>query len=126
MATRATLSSAILDALERSQPKRTFKMVRAPGWYGSVFAIPGRVFAPGDDRSEIYIDPKSDTHVGAFVIGDGSLKEWQELVAKPSRKSSRLRLSIAAAFAAPFLRPLGLDSSASIGSATRPTARPSA
>ena len=104
------LSSAILDALERSQPKRTFKMVRAPGWYGPVFAIPGQVFAPGDDRTKVYIDPESDAHVGAFVVGEGSLKEWQELVAKPSRKSSRLRLSIAAAFAAPFLRPLGLDS----------------
>ena len=104
------LSSAIFDALEQSRPKRTFKMVRAPGWYGSVFAIPGQVFAPGDDRTKVYIDPESDAHVGAFVIGDGSLKEWQELVAKPSRKSSRLRLSIAAAFAAPFLRPLGLNS----------------
>jgi uncharacterized protein (DUF927 family) len=106
----AKLSSAILDALERSQPKRTFKMVRAPGWYGSVFAIPGQVFASGNDKTEVYIDPDSDAHVGAFVLGDGSLTEWRELVAKPSRKSTRLRLSIAAAFAAPFLRPLGLDS----------------
>ena len=106
----ATLSSAILDVLERSRPKQTFKMVRAPGWYGSVFAIPGQAFAPGHDRAKVYIDPESDAHVGAFVIGDGSLKDWQELVAKPSRKSSRLRLSIAAGFAAPFLRPLGLDS----------------
>ena len=58
-----TLSSAILDALERSQPKRTFKMVRAPGWYEFVFAIPGQVFAPGDDRTKVYIDPESDAHV---------------------------------------------------------------
>ena len=104
------LSGAILDALERSQPKRTFKMVRAPGWYSSVFAIPGQVFASGTNKTEVYIDPDGDAHVGAFVLGDGSLTEWQELVAKPSRKSARLRLSIAAAFAAPFLRPLGLDS----------------
>ena len=44
------------------------------------------------------------------MLGEGSLKDWQELVAKPSRQSSRLRLSIAAALGAPFLRPLGVDS----------------
>jgi hypothetical protein len=40
-----TLSQAILDALEQSRPNRTFRLVRAPGWYGSVFAIPGQAFA---------------------------------------------------------------------------------
>ena len=105
-----TLSQAILDALEQSRPKRTFLLVRAPGWYGSAFAIPGQAFAPGEDGTEVYIDPNSDAHVGAFIRGEGSLKDWQERVAKPSRKSSRLRLSIAAALAAPFLRKLGMDS----------------
>ena len=104
------LSNAILDALEQSRPKRTFRLVRAPGWHGAVYAIPGQAFAPGPNEIEIYIDPKSDAHVGAFVLGDGSLKDWQERVAKPSRKSSRLRLSIAAALGATFLRPLGMSS----------------
>jgi uncharacterized protein (DUF927 family) len=104
------LSNAILDALEKSRPKRKFQMVRAPGWYGSVFAIPGQVFAQGDEKPEVYIDPNTDAHVGAFVLGEGSLKDWQDLVAKPSRQSSCLRLSIAAALGAPFLRPLGVDS----------------
>ena len=58
---------------------------------------PGRAFGPGDNDIEVYIDPKSDAHVGAFVLGEGSLKDWQERVANPSRKSSRLRVSIAAA-----------------------------
>jgi len=84
--------------------------VRAPGWYESVFVIPGEVFAPDDDKTEVYIDSNSDAHVGAFVLGEGSLGDWKKYVAKPSRKSTRLRLSIAAALAAPFLRPLGLDS----------------
>jgi hypothetical protein len=106
----AKLSSAIMGALENSLPKRKFQMVRAPGWYGSVFAIPGQVFGPADNEAEVYIDPESDAHVGAFVFGEGSLKEWKELVAKPGRKSSRLQLSIAAALAAPLLRPLGMDS----------------
>ena len=106
----AALTKVIFDALAKCQPKRAFRLVRAPGWYDSVFAIPGRAFEPGDNHAEVYIDPKSDAHVGAFAVGEGSLKDWQERVAKPSRKSSRLRLSIAAAFAAPFLRKLGMDS----------------
>ena len=85
-------------------------MVSAPGWYDSAFVLPDQVFARGNKTPEIYIDPKSDAHVGAFVLGEGSLKDWQELVAKPSRQSSCLRLSIAAALGATFLRPLGLDS----------------
>jgi hypothetical protein len=99
-----------MEALDKSLPKRKFRMVRAPGWYGSVFAIPGQAFGPAVNEAEIYIDPESDAHIGAFVLGKGSLTDWQKLVAKPSRKSSRLRLSIAAALAAPFLRPLGMDS----------------
>jgi putative DNA primase/helicase len=104
------LCKAIFDALRESRPKRTFHLVRAPGWYGSVFAIPGQAFEPGGNHTEVHLDPKSDAHVGAFVAGEGSLKDWQDRVAKPSRKSSRLRLSIAAALAAPFLRKLGMDS----------------
>ena len=85
-------------------------MVSAPGWYNSTFVLPDQVFASGNKTPEIYIGPNTDAHVGAFALGEGSLKDWQELVAKPSRLSSRLRLSIAAALAAPFLRLLGLDS----------------
>ena len=104
------LARAILKEVANTRPKREFRMVSAPGWYDSAFVIPGQVFARGNKKPEIYIDPKTDAHVGAFVLGEGSLKDWQELVAKPSRQSSRLRLSIAAALGAPFLRPLGLDS----------------
>jgi uncharacterized protein (DUF927 family) len=104
------LTSSILQKVATTRPKREFLMVSAPGWYAPAFVIPGKVFASGNNKPEIYIDPNSDAHVGAFALGEGSLKGWQDLVAKPSRQSSRLRLSIAAALAAPFLRPLGLDS----------------
>jgi putative DNA primase/helicase len=104
------LTSSILQKVATARPSREFLMVGAPGWYEPAFVIPGKVFASGNNKPEIYIDPNSDAHVGAFVLGEGSLKDWQELVAKPSRQSSRLRLSIAAALAAPFLRRLGLDS----------------
>ena len=104
------LTSAILQKVATARPKREFLMISAPGWYNSAFVLPNQVFARGNKTPEIYIDPKSDAHVGAFALGEGSLKDWQEFVAKPSRQSSCLRLSIAAALAATFLRPLGLDS----------------
>ncbi len=104
------VSNAILKVLAKQRPERKFLMVRAPGWYGARFVLPDRIFAPPGDRTEILIDPQTDAHIGAFRLGEGSLEEWQKSVARPSRKSSRLRVSIAAAFAAPFLRPLALDS----------------
>jgi hypothetical protein len=104
------LAGMILKEVATTRPKRQFRMVSAPGWYEPAFVIPGQIFVPGNKKPEIYIDPKSDAHLGAFVLGEGSLKDWQKLVAKPSRRSSRLRLSISAALGALFLRPLGLDS----------------
>ena len=104
-----SLSGAILDELAKVRPEREFRMVSATGWYNSAFVLPDKVFTRGNKTLEIYIDPNTDAHAGAFVLGEGSLKDWQELVAKPSRQSSRLRLSIAAALAAPFLRLLGLE-----------------
>jgi uncharacterized protein (DUF927 family) len=107
----AKLSSDILAALNKSPLKREFIAVRAPGWYGPAYVIPGQAFGAGASKPEVFInDRDSDAHVGAFVVGRGSLRDWQQFVAKPSGKSSRLRLSIAAALAAPFLRPLNMDS----------------
>ena len=116
------LSRAILAEIAKTRPERQFRMVGVPGWYEPAFVIPapgarrderfipGQVFAPGNSKSEFYFDRDGDAHLGAFVLGDGSLEGWQDFVAKPSRQSSCLRLSIAAALAAPFLRPIGLDS----------------
>ena len=104
------MAGTILQEIANTRTEREFRIVSAPGWYDLVFVLPDQVFAHGNNKPEIYIDPNSDAHLGAFVLGEGSLKDWQQLVAKPSRQSSRLRLSIAAALGAPFLRLLGLDS----------------
>ena len=72
--------------------------------------LPGKVFSPPGSGTDYRIDPKSHAHIGAFVCGKGSLEGWQETVAKPARKSSCLRVAIAAAFAAPLLRPMAMDS----------------
>jgi uncharacterized protein (DUF927 family) len=100
------LTEEIPKRVASTTPGRQFRVVSAPGWYGSVIARPGRVFARGANKPEIYIDPKNDAHLGAFILGEGSLEGWRKYVAKPSRQSSCLRLSIAAALGALFLRPL--------------------
>jgi hypothetical protein len=105
-----SLSGMILKEVTRARPKRRFRLVDAPGWYGSAFVLPHQVFAPKNEGARIYIDAGGDAHVGAFIRGEGSLRDWQDRVAAPSRKSSRLRTSIVAALAAPFLRQLSLDS----------------
>jgi Domain of unknown function (DUF927) len=104
------VSNEILRQLAGEQPKRRFVRVSAPGWYQAEFVLPGKVFSPPWTGTDYRIDPDSDAHVGTFVCGKGSLAGWQETVAKPARKSSCLRVAIAAAFAAPLLRPMGMDS----------------
>ena len=104
------VSNEILRQLAAKQPKRRFFLVSAPGWYQSEFVLPGKVFSPPGCKTDYRIDPDSDAHIGAFVCGKGSLEGWQKTVAKPARKSSCLRVAIAAAFAAPLLRPMGMDS----------------
>ena len=104
------LARMILKEVANTRPKREFQMVSAPGWHGAAVVRPGQVYARENPKPEIYIDPNTDAHLGAYLLGEGSLKGWQEFVAKPSRQSSCLRLSIAAALGALFLRPLGMDS----------------
>jgi hypothetical protein len=69
------LTRMILKEVSTTRPERQFRMVGAPGWYDLAFVIPGQVFAPGNKKPEIYIDPKSDAHLGAFVLGEGSPSE---------------------------------------------------
>jgi hypothetical protein len=104
------VSNELLRQLAARQPKRRFSLVSAPGWYQSEFVLPGKVFSPAERKTDYRIDPDSDAHIGLFVCGKVSLEGWQEAVAKPARKSSCLRVAIAAAFAAPLLRPMGMDS----------------
>jgi hypothetical protein len=104
------VSNELLAQLAAKQPKRRFFLVSAPGWHQAEFVLPGKVFSPPGSKTDYRIDPDSDAHIGAFVCGKGSLEGWQETVAKPARKSSCLRVAIAAAFAAPLVRPMAMDS----------------
>jgi hypothetical protein len=69
--------------------KRGVVLLSPAGGKETIVAPPIRLFASG---------------------GEGSLRDWQKYVAKPARKSSTLCVSISAAFAAPLLRKLNMDS----------------
>ena len=103
-------ADAIWYALAETRPKKEFIWVGAPGWYGDSFALPERFFSSDANAIPVLIDPQSKAHVGAFISGEGSLHGWQTSVGKLARKSSPLRVSIAATLAAPLLRKLGMDS----------------
>src|SRR5665213_376772 len=104
------VADAIWYALAKTRPKKEFIWVDAPGWYGDSFALPDRFFSSDANATPVLIDPYSKVHIGAFITGEGSLRGWKASVGKLARKSSPLRVSIAATLAAPLLRKLGMDS----------------
>ncbi|MGO4512068.1 DUF927 domain-containing protein [Bradyrhizobium sp. 2TAF36] len=99
----------ILKVVVAKIPSRRFVYVGAPGWYenGTAIITPLRQYG-GTKR--ILIDPDTGAHLALYTKGPGSLKGWRNTVGKLARKSTGLRLSIAAALAAPLLRPLSMDS----------------
>jgi hypothetical protein len=97
----------ILKVVVAKIPSRRFAFVGAPGWYDDAIVTPLRRYG-GTKR--ILIDPDTGAHLASYTKGPGSLRGWQRTVGKLAKSSTRLRLSIAAAFAAPLLRPLRMDS----------------
>jgi Domain of unknown function (DUF927) len=104
------VADSIWYALAKTRPKKEFSLVDAPGWYGDSFALPDRFFSSDASAIPVLIDPRSKIHVGAFISGEGSLRGWKKSVGKLARKSSPLRVSIAATLAAPLLRKQNMDS----------------
>jgi putative DNA primase/helicase len=108
---RKGLTEAILSELTAIPPKRRFLMVGAPGWYDSIYVTPDREYGPKKSKLRSYrIDNKTGASVASLILGTDSLKGWKKNVARAAKRSSIMRLGIAAAFAAPLLRPLGMDS----------------
>lgn len=97
----------ILKVVVSKIPSRRFIFVGAPGWHGTAIVTPLRCYG-GTKR--IVIDPESGAHLASYTTGPGSLKAWRKTVGRLAKQSTGLRLSIAAALAAPLLRPLSMDS----------------
>jgi hypothetical protein len=105
--TERTLPERLIDHVLASEPNQSFTMVGAPGWYGDIMLTSRRQYGKGN---RFVLDPNAGAHVARLTLGPGSLVDWQRTVAKIAKQSSRLRLMIGAAFAAPLLRPLGMES----------------
>src|SRR5438445_4103806 len=101
------LPERIIQDVLANEPARTFTMVGAPGWYEDTILTSLRLYGKG---KRFILDPNAGANVARVTLGPGSLQGWQAKVAKPARKSSRLRLMIGAAFAAVLLRRLNMDS----------------
>lgn len=103
------LRSTIVGALSQLRPRQHIRAVDLPGWHGDVFVLPGEAYTPeGPNRSDYLIMDNVGVKLGLFRRG-GRLSTWKK-IAKICCHSSRGRCLMAAAFAAPNLRPLGIPS----------------
>ena len=74
------------------------------GWHGNCFALPDR--ALGSTEQVVYQSPSA---IRPGVRSRGDLKEWQSNVALYADGNTRLTLALSASFAAPLLKPLGME-----------------
>jgi hypothetical protein len=101
------LHDPIIEAVLTKEPDQRFTIVSSPGWYEGTILTTHRQYGKG---RRYVLDSESGARVAKITFGHGSLEDWQRTVAKPAKKSSRLRLTIGASFAALLLRPLNMDS----------------
>jgi hypothetical protein len=100
----------IIAALSNERPGRDIRVTSVPGWHGRFFALPGESYGPnGPDQKKLQIAYNPTVQMGEFRRSR-TLDDWKKLVAKKCVHSSRARLAVAANFAAPNLRILGLSS----------------
>lgn len=87
-------------------PKKA-KAVNRIGWHDDAFVLPDRFFATGDCERLILQDLAAGDHKFRSL---GTLKEWQEQIARFAIGNSRLVLAISCAFAGPLLDVGGFES----------------
>lgn len=101
----------LVEVLAKQPPVRKFTIVNAPGWHDGNYVTARWCATKAKKHPQRYrLDQDSGAHIAPFTLGDGSLDQWKETVAKVARHSAPLRLFISAAFAAPLLRHLDIDS----------------
>ena len=100
----------IVSELSVVRPERNIRVTSVPGWHGKFFALPGESYGPnGSTRKKLRIIHNPTVKLGEFRRS-GTLQQWKKFVAKKCIHSTRARLAVAATFAAPNLRMLGLSS----------------
>jgi len=81
-------------------------LVDKTGWNGDVFVLPNNmVFGPSTEP--VILQNANNSLLSVYQVS-GSLEDWQLNVATPCAGNSRLMFVLAAAFAGPFIRLLGM------------------
>jgi uncharacterized protein DUF927 len=104
------LRHRIVGELSIVKPARRIRVTPVPGWHGKAYVLPAESYTPeGPDRKHFQLCHNPSVRSGEFRRS-GTLKEWKRYIAKACIYSTRARLAVAAAFAAPNLRSLNINS----------------
>lgn len=98
--------NALHRLLTSADPEGRARCVSTLGWHGDAYMLPDEVI--GKSEGEHYVLQSSTPLAHAFRCG-GTLDGWREEIGTPAAGNSRLVMSISMAFAAPLLRPLGME-----------------
>jgi uncharacterized protein (DUF927 family) len=95
------------DYLNKARVSARARIVSKTGWSCGPYVLPEETIGDTSGEKVVYHGARLGGH--AFKVS-GTLEEWQEHVAQPCRGNSRPVLAVSAAFAAPLLNVLGMES----------------
>jgi putative DNA primase/helicase len=96
----------LTEYIQSRAPSERVLCTERVGWHGRAYVLPHETLAEGGER----IVYQSDGSAECTISARGTLAEWREHVARYCAANTRLVFALACAFAAPLLRPAGLDS----------------
>ena len=106
----ARLKHKIVAELSSQKPTKRVQVTFVPGWHDDWYVLPDEIYGTaGADQRHFELGEVPTVQLGKFRRF-GSLRDWKTLIAKGCRHSTRARLAVSAAFAAPNLRDLNISS----------------
>lgn len=95
----------LIQYLQSTHPERLVRLIPRCGWYqGKIYILPDQSF--GNSAEEEYRLSAKGSH--KFKVS-GTLRDWQDNIAKPALASQLLVLVLAYAFTGVLLRSLGME-----------------
>ncbi len=91
----------LLRYLADFRPKARMIAVTSTGWFHDVFVLPNQIIgeSPGE---RIVLQPPTYHAAADAIYAKGTLKEWQEHIARPAARNPLLRFALSSAFAGPL------------------------
>jgi uncharacterized protein (DUF927 family) len=88
------------EYIQTTIPAMRATSVSRLGWHGPAFVMPDMVYGAKDSETVIYQPVRQDEH---YFRQSGTLEQWQEKIAIPCRRNTRLEFAVSCGFAAPLL-----------------------